>query len=195
MDFQISNPILNNKTKINSETYFSYSALPYNPNVIYHNIFIGDKMPVVIIEHIGRGYEIISSSDIIKDIPKNITLMYECILYCYLNSYKKTEDLSQWICSSVPDYQVESGKLVKKQYFVSDIDLYKYFNLKSTEMDLYVVNITDSEMNSILESKIDDLYEPTSTVHFIGMSGGRLMFNQNITKDSAYNLEPEKPIG
>lgn len=195
MDFQISNPILNNKAKINSETYFSYSALPYNPNVIYHNIFIGDKMPVVIIEHIGRGYEIISSSDIIKDIPKNITLMYECILYCYLNSYKKTEDLSQWICSSVPDYQVESGKLVKKQYFVSDIDLYKYFNLKSTEMDLYAVNITDSEMNSILESKIDDLYEPTSTVHFIGMSGGRLMFNQNITKDSAYNLEPEKPIG
>ena len=95
MDFQISNPILNNKAKINSETYFSYSALPYNPNVIYHNIFIGDKMPVVIIEHIGRGYEIISSSDIIKDIPKNITLMYECILYCYLNSYKKTEDLSQ----------------------------------------------------------------------------------------------------
>ena len=152
-------------------------------------------MPVVIIEHIGRGYEIISSSDIIKDIPKNITLMYECILYCYLNSYKKTEDLSQWICSSVPDYQVESGKLVKKQYFVSDIDLYKYFNLKSTEMDLYAVNITDSEMNSILESKIEDLYEPTSTVHFIGMSGGRLMFNQNITKDSAYNLEPEKPIG
>lgn len=195
MDFQISNPILNNKAKINSETYFSYSALPYNPNVIYHNIFIGDKMPVVIIEHIGRGYEIISSSDIIKDIPKNITLMYECILYCYLNSYKKTEDLSQWICSSVPDYQVESGKLVKKQYFVSDIDLYKYFNLKSTEMDLYAVNITDNEMNSILESKIDDLYEPTSTVHFIGMSGGRLMFNQNITKDSAYNLEPEKPIG
>lgn len=195
MDFQISNPILNNKAKINSETYFSYSALPYNPNVIYHNIFIGDKMPVVIIEHIGRGYEIISSSDIIKDIPKNITLMYECILYCYLNSYKKTEDLSQWICSSVPDYQVESGKLVKKQYFVSDIDLYKYFNLKSTEMDLYAVNITDSEMNSILESKIEDLYEPTSTVHFIGMSGGRLMFNQNITKDSAYNLEPEKPIG
>ena len=180
MDFQISNPILNNKAKINSETYFSYSALPYNPNVIYHNIFIGD---------------IISSSDIIKDIPKNITLMYECILYCYLNSYKKTEDLSQWICSSVPDYQVESGKLVKKQYFVSDIDLYKYFNLKSTEMDLYAVNITDNEMNSILESKIDDLYEPTSTVHFIGMSGGRLMFNQNITKDSAYNLEPEKPIG
>lgn len=195
IDFQISNPILNNKAKINSETYFSYSALPYNPNVIYHNIFIGDKMPVVIIEHIGRGYEIISSSDIIKDIPKNITLMYECILYCYLNSYKKTENLSQWICSSVPDYQVESGKLVKKQYFVSDIDLYKYFNLKSTEMDLYAVNITDSEMNSILESKIDDLYEPTSTVHFIGMSGGRLMFNQNITKDSAYNLEPEKPIG
>ena len=195
MDFQIANPILNNKAKINSETYFSYSALPYNPNVIYHNIFIGDKMPVVIVEHIGRGYEIISSSEIIKDIPKNINLMYECILYCYLNSYKKTEDLAQWICSSVPDYQIESGKLVKKQYFVSDIDIYKYFNLKSTEMDLYAVNITDSEINPILESKTDDLFVPSSTVHFIGMSGGRLMFNQNLTRESAYNLEPEKPMG
>lgn len=152
-------------------------------------------MPVVIVEHIGRGYEIISSSEIIKDIPKNINLMYECILYCYLNSYKKTEDLAQWICSSVPDYQIESGKLVKKQYFVSDIDLYKYFNLKSTEMDLYAVNITDSEINPVLESKTDDLFVPSSTVHFIGMSGGRLMFNQNLTKESAYNLEPEKPMG
>ena len=62
-------------------------------------------------------------------------------------------------------------------------------------MDLYAVNITDSEVNPILESKTDDLFVPSSTVHFIGMSGGRLMFNQNLTRESAYNLEPEKPMG
>lgn len=186
---------MNTKTVINSSTYFNIDALPYNPNVIYHNLFIGDQAPIVIVEHIGKGYEIISSSEILKDIPKNIQLMYECIMFCHLNSYKKTEELSQWICSSVPDYQVESGKLVKKKYFISDIDLYKYFNLKASEMDLYSVDINANEDNSITESKTEDLFEPNSTVHFVGTSGGRLMFNQNITRDSAYNLEPEKPIG
>ena len=95
MEFEIKQPILNTKAKFNISTYFNIGALPYNPNVIYHNIFTGDKAPVVIIEHIGKGYEIISSNEIIKDIPKNIQLIYECILYCYLNSYKKTETLSQ----------------------------------------------------------------------------------------------------
>lgn len=62
-------------------------------------------------------------------------------------------------------------------------------------MDLYSVNITDSDSNTITASKTDDLYVPSSTVHFIGMSGGKLMFNQNLTKNSIYNLEPEKPLG
>lgn len=195
IDFEIATPILNTKTLISSNTYFNFKSLPYNPNVIYHNLFTTDKVPVVIVEHIGRGYEIISSSEIVKNVSKYIYLMYECILYCYLNSYKTTGALSQWICSSVPDYQIESNKLVKKKYFVSDIDIYKHFNLKSTEMDLYSVNITDSDSNTITASKTDDLYVPSSTVHFIGMSGGKLMFNQNLTKNSIYNLEPEKPLG
>lgn len=95
MDFEITKPILNMKTIISSNSYFDFNSLPYNPNVLYHNIFTTNKMPVVIIEHIGRGYEIISTSDILKDISTNIYLMYECILYCYLNSYKKTKNLSQ----------------------------------------------------------------------------------------------------
>lgn len=194
-DFEIKTPILNTKVKVNCSSYFNMTSLPYNPNVIYHNLFVGDRAPVIIIEHIGRGYEIISSSEIFKNIPANIQLMYECIMYCYLNSYQSTEELSQWICSSVPDYQIESNNLVKKKYFVSDIDLYKYFNLKSSELNLYSVNITDDTSNAILESKTEDLFEPSSTVHFIGMSGGRLMFNQNLTKDSSYNIEPEKPMG
>lgn len=87
---------------------------------------------------------------------------------------------------------MESGKLVKKKYFMSTVDLFKEFNLKSSEMDLYSVNIIDD--NAIMD-KTQDLFVPTSTVHFIGMSGGRLMFKQDIDKDSPYNNEPEKPIG
>ncbi len=195
LDFEIKTPILNNKTIVNCSTYFNINNLPYNPNVIYHNLFTTNIVPLFIIEHIGRGYEIISSTEILKNISSNIELMYECILYCYLNSYKKTETLSQWICSSVPDYQIESGKLVKKKYFVSDIDLYKYFNLKSSEMDIYTVNIQDSEKNAITMSSTQDLFVPSSSIHFVGMSGGKLMFNQELSKDSVYNLEPEKPTG
>lgn len=195
LDFEIKTPILNSKAKFTSSTYFDFNTLPYNPNVIYHNLFTTNIAPIVIIEHMGKGYEILSSSEILKDVANNINLMYECIIYCYLNSYKKTDTLSQWICSSVPDYQLESGRLVKKKCFVSDIDLYKYFSLKDSEMDIYTVNITDSDKNAISMSKEADLFVPSSTIHFIGMSNGHLMFNQNITKDSAYNIEPEKPMG
>lgn len=195
MDFEVASPILNIKTVISNNTYFNFNSLPYNPNVVYHNIFTTDKVPVVIVEHIGRGYEIISTSDIVQNVSKNIYLMYECILYCYLNSYKTTDNLTQWISSSVPDYQVESGRLVKKKYFVSDIDIYKYFNLKSSEMDLYAVAIQHSDDNLIKESTIQDLYDASSTVNFVGMSGGKLLFNQNLTRNSVYNLEPEKPTG
>lgn len=193
-DFEIKNPILNTKIVVNYPTYYDMNSLPYNPNVVYHNLFVGDKAPVIIIEHIGRGYEIISSNHVYDNISNNIQLMYECIMFCYLNSYKKTENLTQWICSNVPDYQIESGKLIKKKYFTSDIDLYDYFNLKSSELSLYSVDIRNSSSNYILESAIEDLFEPNSTVHFVGMSGGKLLFNQNISKTSVYNMEPEKPI-
>lgn len=192
-DFELSSPILNLKTKISSETYFNVKSLPYDPNVIYHNLFVGDYAPIIILEHIGRGYEILSSTEILNNIPSNIQLMYECIMFCYLNSYKKTEELSQWISTQVPDYQIESGKLVKKKYFISDIDLYSYFNLKNSEMDLYSVNIK-ADTNLAINKEID-LYEPNSAVNFIGMSGGRLMFNKNISESSMYKIEPEKPLG
>lgn len=193
IDFQLKNPILNSKVKVNSNTYFDINAMPYNPNVIYHNLFIGDYAPVIIIEHIGRGYEIISSTEVLKNIIANIQLMYECIMYCYLNSYKTTEILSQWITSKIPDYQIESGRLVNKKYFVSDIDLYNYFNLKGSEMDLYSVDIKAD--TNIPGDNNQDLYEPNSAITYIGMSGGRLMFNKNVTEDSPYKNEPVKPIG
>lgn len=191
-DYKLKTPILNSKLTVNCTSYFNMNTLPYNPNVIYHNIFNTSNVPLIIIEHIGRGYEIISTTEIINDIPKYIQMMYEAIFYCYLNSYKKTESLSQWICSKVPDYQIESNKLVKKQYFMSNIDLFNYFSLKASEFDVYSVNIYKS--NSIIDHS-QDLFDPTSTVHFIGMSGGRLMFNQDITEDSPYFDEPIKPTG
>lgn len=195
-DYRIKAPILNSKVEIYSTTYFNVRNMPYNPNVVYHDIFDNNGFcPILIVEHIGKGYEIISHTDFLTNIQDNISIMYEVIMWCYLNSYKKTEELSQWIATDVPDYQVESGKLVKKKYFVSDIDLYNYFNLKSSEMVLYDVSISNGESLLVPDDSSKDLYDHANAINFIGMSGGRLMFDKTSTDNSTYSLEPEKPTG
>lgn len=176
-----------------SDVYFNINAMPYNPNVIYHNIFNGDKAPILIVEHIGKGYEIISHSSILNNIEDNIKVMYEVIMYCYLNRYKTTTNLTQWITSEIPDYQIESGKLVKKKYFMSDIDLYKHFNLKASELVLYNVDIIDEHTNATPDDNTQDLYDYVTAIQFIGMNGGRLMFDKVTANDSSYSTEPKKP--
>lgn len=194
--YRIKAPILNSKVEIYSNTYFNSKAMPYNPNVVYHDLFDNSGFcPILVVEHIGKGYEIISHTNFLTNIQDNINIMYEVIMWCYLNSYKKTEKLSQWIATDVPDYQVESGKLVKKKYFVSDIDLYSYFNLKSNEMVLYDVNITNGESSLIPDDSTRDLYDHANAINFIGMSGGKLMFDKTSNSTSTYSLEPEKPTG
>lgn len=191
----INNSILKSKASIVSNTYFVPNELKYNPNIIYHNIFDGDKCPVLIVEHIGKGYEIISHTDILNNMEDNIDVIYEAIMYCHLNAYKKTAKLTQWIASDVPDYQAQSGRLVKKKYFMSDVDLYDYFNLKSSEMTIYDIDITDGESSTMPDNKTVDLYDHSNSINFIGMSGGKLMFDKTDNIRSSYSLEPEKPTG
>lgn len=194
--YVIKSSILKSKIEVLSNTYFVPSELKYNPNIIYHNIFEGNRCPILIVEHIGKGYEIISHTDFLTNIQDNIDVIYEVIMYCYLNAYKKTSRLTQWIASDVPDYQIESNRLVKKKYFVSDIDLYDYFNLKSSEMTLYDIDIMNGNSSTIPDSKNIDLYDHSNSINFIGMSGGRLMFDKTDNNNiSTYSLEPEKPTG
>lgn len=198
MQYVIDKPLLNNSLIVNSPYYFDYNSLPYNPSVRYHNIFKGTRIPIIIIEHLGRGFEIISHSDVLKDIANNLQLIYEVLMYCYLNSYKKSEVLNQWITNEVPDYQVEYGKLVKKKYLTSDINIFNYFGMSSSEMTLYAVNITGDENNKNNISTFDsdiDLFDYTSEIAFVGVSNGKLMFTKNASPISPYNSEPDKPLG
>lgn len=192
-EYTIKTPILNSKTSMLSDVYFDINAMPYNPNVIYHNIFNGNKAPILVVEHIGKGYEIISHSSILNNIEENIKVMYEVIMFCYLNRYETTTNLRQWITSEIPDYQIESGKLVKKKYFMSDVDLYKYFNLKASELILYNVNIVDEHTNTTPDDNTQDLYDYATSIQFIGMNGGRLMFDKATSNNSTYSTEPKKP--
>lgn len=194
--YNIKNGILKSKVSMTSNTYFVPNELKQNSNIIYHNIFDGNKCPILIVEHISKGYEIISHTDVLNNIQDNIDVIYEAIMYCHLNAYKKTTKLTQWIASDVPDYQAESGRLVKKKYFVSDVDLYDYFNLKSSEMIIYDIDINNGESSNMPDDRTVDLYDHSNSINFIGMSGGRLMFDKTDNSSrSSYSLEPEKPTG
>lgn len=198
LQYVVNRPLLNNSLTVQSKHYFNMDLLPYNSSVKYHNIFRGNNAPVIIIEHLGRGFEIISHSDILKDINNNIQLIYEAIMYCFLNTYKKTSELNQWITNEVPDYQVEYGRLVKKKYLTSDINIYNYFGLSEKEMTLYSVNIIGDYENQNNTNTFDrdvDLFDYTTEINFIGLSNGKLMFAKNTTDSSPYNTEPKKPDG
>lgn len=196
--YVINKSLLNNSLTVNSSYSFNMGTLPYNPSVKYHNIFKGDKAPIVIIEHLGRGFEIVSHSDVLKNIGDNIQLIYEVLMYCYLNGYKTTNTLTQWIANEVPDYQIEYGRLEKKKYLTSSINIFDYFGLSSNEMTLYSVNISGDYENQNNPNTFDsniDLFDYTTEIAFVGVTNGKLMFAKNTTKASPYNIEPTKPAG
>ena len=196
--YLLKHPMLNSKVEIGSRYYFDINTLPYNPSIKYHNVFAGNRAPILIIEHLGRGFEIVSHSDVLNNIQEYLQLIYEILMYCYLQSYKSTSELNQWISNEVPDYQIESGSLVKKKYFTSDINIFNYFGLKSSEMTLYSVNISHDPENYNMPETYDptvDLFDYTTAINFVGVSNGRLMFEKNMSGSSPYNTEPEKPLG
>ena len=109
--------------------------------------------------------------------------------------------MNQWISNEVPDYQIEYGKLVKKKYLTSDINLYSYFGLQSSEMDLYSVNIYGDYDNQNNPSAItsdkdfnysDNEYDYTTEINFIGMTNGKLMFSKNNMTDDFLILMNKK---
>lgn len=197
--YTIKQPVLNSKVEIGSRYYFDIDTLPYdNSSIKYHNIFAGHRAPVLIIEHLGKGFEIISHSDVLNNMQEYLQLIYEVLMYCYLKGYKSTATLNQWISNEVPDYQVESGSLVKKKYFTSDMNMASYFSLKNSEMILYSVNITHDQDNNNMPEIYDpaiDLFDYTTAINFVGMSNGKLMFEKNMPRSSPYNTEPDKPLG
>lgn len=196
--YLLKHPLLNAKVEIGSRYYFDMDTLPYNPSIKYHNVFAGNRAPILIIEHLGKGFEIISHSEVLNNMQEYLQLIYEILMYCHLQGYKSTSVLNQWISNEVPDYQIESGSLVKKKYFTSDINIFNYFGLKNSEMTLYSVNISHDPENYNMPETYDpkiDLFDYTTAINFVGVSNGKLMFEKNMSSSSPYNTEPEKPLG
>lgn len=179
IDYKIESPIVYNNITFNSRIYFT---VPNNTSTIkYHNIFnIKKQAPILIEEHIGKGFVIYIPEGIIDKAINNSNLIYEALLKVFFNSYQKTNTIEEWITDKVPDYIVSNKKLVKKDKFISNVELHKMFGLGADEIMPHEVSI-DSNLYPF--------------VKFTGMSKNYLTFEKNIDGDNMKYSDPIKPEG
>ena len=177
--FKIKSPIVYEEVKHTSNMYFS---VPNNTtSIIYHNIFESkDKAPILIEEHVGKGFIIYMTESLIEKAINNSNIIYETLLKVYFEAYLKTDKIEEWIADKVPDYIVNNKKLIKKDKFISNIELHKMFGVNFDEIIPY-------------EVKIDNLIYPF--VKFTGMSKNYLTFEKVLNDDTKKYTDPIKPAG
>ncbi|MGL5507722.1 MAG: hypothetical protein ACRDB0_07460, partial [Paraclostridium sp.] len=177
VEFKLKDSIVLSNTTMLSDIYFDTTAIKEIPGTIIHNPFIGNLTPVLVVEHIGKGFVIVSHTEVLSNMQENASLLYEILMYVYLNTYVSTPNVKEWIANSVPDYEVQNNLLVKKTNFISTLDLSKHFGLSTSEMKLFNVDIMQDtsqirpELNQDLENEVDGIM-------YIGMVNNRLMFEK-----------------
>lgn len=191
-EFGISNPLLSTNTNILSDVYFNLNRSEYwnQPGKKLHNIFTDRLSPVLIIEHLGKGFEIISHNSVLEDPVKYKNLIYEVMMYVYTLTYKKSPRVNEWITFNVPDYEVANGKLYSKSNFVSGRTLDEILGLNFNDYSIYQIDIYDNN-DSELPSTQEDLASGTN-INCIDVSNNRLVFKME--NSSAYS-EVQKPTG
>lgn len=175
--YKVKKPILYDSVEFTTNKYFT---VPKSlDNVVYHNIFDNNgKTPVLIEEHVGKGFIIYAAEGIIEQAIKNSKIIYEALAKVYFNTYLKTDIIKEWITDKVPDFVVSNKKLIKKDKFISNMELYKMFGLNKDEVTPYEVNIDK------------DLYP---FVEFTGLYKSYLSFEKNIEGDNKQYSDPKQP--
>lgn len=196
--FELQKPILLSNKKILSKTCIDFRNMFAADNIRYHNIFVGDYIPVIIKEYMGKGFVIMSSNIILKNPREHAGLIYEVMAYCYFNSYNSTDYIKEWITDAVPDYQIVNKTLSRKNDFVSSLNLYNHFKLKNDEMTLYNVDIEDDPNNyrTVTQNSNTDLEMSDSmNITYKDFKSGYISFKK-IESRTVNNLkDPEKPRG
>lgn len=159
------------------KTVFDPSLLLSEDGVVYHDKFNNGKAWVVIKEYVGKGFVIMTPKDFLLDVQINVKLLYEVLVYVYLNTYAECDPISEWITDVVPDYIVVNNELTNKTNFISNVEIHKILGLESTEVSL--ANVTISPDN----------------VKFAGMSGGFVTFRKDTSGDNQKYADPPKPAG
>lgn len=156
---------------------FDTATLPVETGVTYHNIFNSSYSGILIKEYANKGFVIMTPKSLLDSVESNVKLLYETMMYVYLNTYVSSDEVNDWITDAAPDYVVINNILTKKDKFTSNVDLSKMFGLDSNEITL--ANVTISEEN----------------VKFGGISNGYVVFKKEYTGSYQKYADPAKPAG
>lgn len=177
IDYKITSPILYNNLSVKSKYYFTVPRDSEERR--YHNIFNNkNNVPILIEETLGKGFKIYMSQGIIENSVENSKIIYDILMKVYLMAYLKVTGLEEWIADEVPDYIVNNKKLIKKDKFVSNVELHKMFGVNSNEVSPYLINI-DKELYPF--------------VKFTGMYKDYLTFEKDLSGDNSKYADPIKP--
>ena len=194
-EFEFKRTNLSKTRKVTSNYYFNMnrSELSSTTNKLFYNIFTNPLSPVLIIEHVGRGFEIISHSEILKNPEKNKELIYEVMMYVYLISYKKSRRVSEWISYTCPDYEVVNNQLYEKTCFSSHITLNELFNITSGDYSIFQIDVFDN--NKELPVPNEDLVNIIDNIKFVNVVNNRLVFKMDNKDQNNIYTEVDKPVG
>ena len=194
-EFKIKRPILTTNNAVTANAFFDLNKTDFRSSINkkLYNIFEDSSSPVLIIEHVGRGFEIISHNDVIDNPEKHKDLIFEVMMYVFLMSYKKSKKVDEWISYTVPNYEVVNNSLYEKTNFASHKSLVDLFDLAPENYSIYQIDIYDN--NSELPIPDDDLTSTIDNITYTDVINNRIIFKMN-NKDSV-NLytEVEKPVG
>ena len=176
-DYKIKKPMIYDEVMLSSDKFFT---VPKDKEGIkYHNIFNkSNKTPILIEEHEGKGFVVYAINDILYQSALNSKIFYEVMFYIYSKAYVKTKQYTEWIADEIPDFIVVNNKLIKKDKFMSQLELHKMFGLNEYEVVPYTINI-DKEVYPYIK--------------FTGLTNNYLTFEKDTTGTNDAYKDPVKP--
>lgn len=195
-EYTLNNPIINSNSKIYCKTYFDLGLITNKTGIKVHNIFNNSIIaPILILEYESSGFLIISHSSILNNIKENYSIIFEVLMYVYLNSYSSTSWIKEWITYNVPDFEVVNNKLQSKNNFISTINLNTYFNTNDSNMTLVNIKIKDDETIKTSVDTSNDLTNSLNAIKCIGQINSKLIFELDPEITLEGYTEPTKPVG
>ena len=195
--YRLNSPIINSNSSIMCDTYFNLNRIVATSGVNIHNIFDKDgNSPILILEYVNGGFVIISHTSLFDDSHQTagFPIVFETLMYVFMNSYKSTDYIKEWITYRVPDYEVIGTTLTTKNNFTSNTNLATYFGINAKDMSLVNISIID-DYNTRTAISDEDLNASTNAIKCIGQNNNRLMFELDPDIDIDGYTEPERPNG
>lgn len=177
--YKVSNPSIYSGSFLNSKYYFN---IPQSTTTVKYTSLFSDtsRTPILIEEHLDNSIVVYIAEDLINNATSNYKILYEMLMYLYINSYQTSDTIIDWISDVMPDYIVKDNKLIKKSKFTSSSSVQELTGLKYSEIKF---------TNVIIDS---DKYP---FVKYDGITNNYLTFSKLKGANNIYADPKEKPAG